>query len=126
MDKEAYKGTDTAKVGMFITNTSSQPCRMDVGSGPLSLTITSGSDRIWSSDDCVPAGRTSRMALVQPGNAGRLGANVTWNLDRSRPGCPGGTPRAGATRTAVLKPGIYRLHAKAGDFVANPKVFRIE
>lgn len=125
MDKDAYAATERAQVGMIITNTGSGPCTMDVGSGPLSLTITSGSDRIWSSDDCLPAGVANRMALVQPGESGRLQSQVAWNLDRSRPGCPGGTPTASATRTAVLNAGNYRLIATAGDFTSPPKAFQI-
>lgn len=113
-DKERYRPEATATLGMTITNTSDAPCAMDVGNGPLELRVTSGSDRIWSSDDCQVEA-TSDVRTIQPGEAGRMVSSVEWALTRSAPGCKGGAEQ--------VRPGTYRLTARAGDLQSTPTGF---
>lgn len=112
-DKDEYAPDATAKLGMTITNASDAPCVMDVGNGPLELRVTSGSDRIWSSDDCQTEA-SSDVRTIEPGEAGRMVSSVEWGLTRSAPGCKGGEEQ--------VLPGNYRLTARAGDLQSKPKV----
>lgn len=117
-DKDSYPrdAKAKAKLGMTITNTSDTPCTMDFGNGPLELRVTSGSDRIWSSDDCQTEAN-SDMRTIQPGEAGRMVSTVEWALQRSAPGC-----RSVDTEVGL---GNYRLIARAGDLQSQPKAFII-
>lgn len=117
-DKDSYPVTGSARVGLTIQSKASTDCSMDVGSQALELVISSGSDRIWSSDDCQGT-PTPRTAVVKPGNASQIRSNVTWNLARSTPGC-------GSTATPVkVGVGTYNLVARAGDIRSAPKTFQL-
>ncbi|QKG22802.1 hypothetical protein [Actinomadura verrucosospora] len=87
-----------------VVNTSPASCRFDTGS--LSVVVTSGKDRIWSSGECGRSGsgkRTLRRGIPYT-------EAVAW--DRRR-GC-GGAPARPGTYVAALKGGkaakrVFRL-----------------
>lgn len=116
VDATSYALGSTAKVGMTITNTGTAACTMDAGSAALELLVVSGSDRIWSSDDCQTDAQ-SRPTTVEPGDAGVLASSVEWTLVRSAAGCAQGLPE--------LKAGTYQLTARAGEITSAPVAFEI-
>ncbi len=114
-DSRTYKLGSSAQIGMTITNTGTGPCSMDAGSAALELVISSGSDRVWSSDDCQTAGE-SRPTVIEPN--GVLESKVAWNLERSSQGC--------GTDLSALKAGTYQLVARAGDLKSAPLSLTIQ
>jgi hypothetical protein len=102
-DAKRYAATVKPKLYISVVNKGQEPCRFDVGSKALTLVVSSGSDRIWSSDDCQGAGK-SDVRLLDPGKA--FAAAAQWSRVRSAPGCPKGQPAA--------KPGTYVLSGSAG------------
>lgn len=115
-DAASYALGGTAKLGMTITNTGTDPCTLDAGSAALELLVVSGEDRIWSSDDCQE-GAESRPSTVEPGEDGMLASSVEWTLVRSADGCVEGLP--------ALKAGTYQLTARAGEITSEPLVLQI-
>jgi hypothetical protein len=113
-DAEEYPPGATAVLTLTVRNTGDRPCRRPLGQDALELIVTSGSDRIWSSDDCAPGGPQDEVVLA-PGE--EFAARATWPLVRSAPGCPPDQPAA--------LPGTYRLIARVGDLRAEGAVFRV-
>lgn len=98
---------------LSVTNTGVLPCTRDLGQGAVELLVVSGSDRIWSSDDCAPGGPAKPVVLApQEDSVTRL----TWAGTRSRPGCEGSKDRAQA--------GTYRVNARVGDLQVEGGSFR--
>ncbi len=112
----SYAVGGTARMGMRITNTGTADCSLDAGSAALELTVVSGEDRIWSSDDCQESAQ-SVPTTVAPGEEGALESSVEWPLVRSAKGCPSDLP--------ALKAGTYQLMARAGDLTSTPLVFTV-
>lgn len=113
-DSETYAPGATPKITMVVKNTSATACRRDLGAGVVELLVTSGSDRIWSSDDCNPSKASALTTLA----AGATQAIVrTWPGVRSRPGCQG------AKETA--KAGTYRVAGRVGALRVDGAVFRL-
>lgn len=82
------KGHDVkigAKVTFDVTytNSSKQSCTVSVSPDTYQLTIYSGTDRIWSTEDCVRLVRSAKVTL-KPGHA--VGWSITWNGKRSQQG----------------------------------------
>ncbi len=113
-DAETYAVGATPKITMVVTNTSKVACRRDLGAGAVELLVTSGNDRIWSSDDCNPS-TAKALTTLQPG--GTQAVVKTWPGVRSRPGCQG------AKETA--RPGTYRAAGRVGSLRVDGAVFRI-
>ncbi|MGH3744579.1 MAG: hypothetical protein ACRDTP_06960 [Mycobacteriales bacterium] len=85
--------------------------------GPLSVVITSGSDRIWGSTDCSPASSTTTTALAAHGSAS---ATRTWDLTRSKPGC------ATVVGDKTANTGHYRATATWAGATSSPYEFTLE
>jgi hypothetical protein len=113
-DVERYPLASTARLTLTLTNTSGAPCTRDTGQAALSFTVVSGSDRIWSSDDCSPGGAAAQELLAP---AAPKVVTVPWSLARSAPGCPTDRP--------ALQPGTYTVTARAGTLTSAPVVFRL-
>ncbi|AXE37894.1 hypothetical protein [Acidipropionibacterium virtanenii] len=76
-------GSSSVKIGsavaftVSLTNSTKTDCTWDFAKLPVGVTVTSGSDRIWSSDDCaawkprgkttVPAGKSYSYKMTWPG-----------------------------------------------------------
>lgn len=104
-----------ATLTLSVRNTGDAPCRRALGQGAVELVITSGEDRIWSSDDCAPGGGADEVVL-QPGATQTARAN--WPGTRSAQGCPPDQPQARA--------GTYRLHGRVGDLTVPGMAFRLQ
>jgi hypothetical protein len=102
------------RLSLRVTNTGTAPCTRDLGQAAVELVVVSGSDRIWSSDDCAPGGAKDVTTLA-PGEPAVQ--RVTWNGRRSRPGCTGDKERAQA--------GTYRVNARVGQLDVEGDVFRL-
>lgn len=97
---------------LTVRNTGTVACRRNLGSGAVGLIVTSGADRVWSSDDCSPGGALGPV-LLAPGE--RQTTRVTWAGRRSAPGCAG-------SRAAVTA-GTYRVVGRVGDLVRPGSAF---
>ncbi len=97
---------------LSVTSTAGQPCTVDLGQAVVGLVVTSGSDRIWSSDDCAPGG-PALVTTLRPGTPDTR--SVTWAGTRSRPGCGGAQEQA--------KAGTYRVSGRVGQQRVDGDVF---
>jgi len=102
--EDSYAVGASPRLSLSITNTGTTPCTRDLGQAQVELTVTSGRDRIWSSDDCAPGGDPDLVTLL-PGEP--VVQNVTWDGRRSLPGCAG--------EKAQAQPGTYRVSGRFGD-----------
>lgn len=89
---------------MTIKNAGTTPCLRDVSSAATELQVTSGPDRIWSSDDCAQPS-TAKISTLKPNEIKTVA--VTWNRKRSKSG-------ASCVGTEAL-PGQYRVVGRLGN-----------
>lgn len=94
-DSSTYVAGSRPVFSVTITNTSDSSCTVDAGEANRELRITSGSDRIWSSLDCVDEAEERLLLLPAGGSDGPT--PVTWQRVRSNSTCGEGLadPRAG-------------------------------
>ena len=111
--ESSYRVGASPRLSLSVTNTGTTPCTLDLGSAAVELLVVSGSDRIWSSDDCAKGGAAD-VTTLEPGKAAVQ--RVAWNGRRSRPGCAGGKEQAQA--------GTYRVNGRVGELRAQGEVFR--
>ena len=110
-DARSYTASSKPRLYITVANIGKKACLADLGSGALSMTIVSGKDRIWSSDDCQGK-PTKDIRLLEPGQ--KLEARSIWSKVRSQPGCPTGMDTA--------KPGTYVVQGSAGGVTAERRV----
>ncbi len=115
-DAAEYAVGGSPRLTVTVTNTSTVPCRRDLGPGAVELLVYSGADRIWSSDDCS-TDRGKELLTLKAGAS--LEKTVTWSGKRSAPGCPSPAARPDA------KPGTYRVLARVGTVRSGAAVFRL-
>lgn len=102
-------------VALTLELTGTQPaCNFTVSSRTLVARVTSGSDRIWSSQDCRGAVPTQTV-VVRSGKPAEV--TVTWDGRRSEPHCPGGT--------AWALPGYYHVTAAILGSEPTDQQFRL-
>jgi hypothetical protein len=112
-DSATYALGASPKLSVAVKNVSSTPCTRDLGSGAVELLVMSGSDRVWSSDDCNSS-KAKDVVTLAPG-AQRV-IPITWAGKRSKPGCAGDRPE--------VKAGTYVLTARIGTLREGQAVFR--
>ncbi len=102
----AYAGRSVGFT-LLLTTKVSPACTWDVSAESLVVKVTSGSDRIWSTQDCAAA--VPKKAVVvrkdQP-----VAVPMTWNGQRSDSTC--------SRSTAWAEPGFY--HVTSASFGADP------
>jgi hypothetical protein len=103
-DAESYALGARPRLSLSVTNTGTTPCTADLGQAQVELTISSGSDAIWSSDHCAPGGEPDVVTL-EPGKP--VVQRVTWDGRRSAPDCGGDKAAAAA--------GTYRVGGRLGQ-----------
>lgn len=113
-DAAQYPPGAAAALTLTVRNTGAAPCRRALGQDAVELVVTSGEDRIWSSDDCEPGGPQGEVVLA-PGEART--ARASWPLVRSAPGCP--------PDQAAAQPGTYRVTARVGELQVPGAVFQL-
>ena len=99
-DAGSYPAGTTPQLGATVRNTGEQACVVDLGEPGVTLLVVSGSDRIWSSDDCQQEAAPAPVT-VEP--AGEQSVAVAWPRQRSAEGCP--------SDLAEPRPGTYQLTA---------------
>lgn len=87
----AYAGKPVA-LTLSLTTKQSPACDWTVGPGSLVVKVTSGTDRIWSSQDCVDA-VPQRDVVVRKDHP--VTVTVVWNDHRSDAQCSSDTPWVG-------------------------------
>ena len=114
-DSEVYAAGSNPLLTLSVTNTGSEPCKINVGTTQMEFVVTSGSDRIFSSADCQDGGK-DLLKEFEPGATET--ANFTWERLRSAPGC-----------TAVSSnpnPGWYVFTARLGEAASEKAVFQLD
>lgn len=114
-ERDSYPRGASPVLVLTVRNTSDRPCRRDLGQGAAELLVTSGRDRIWSSDDCAPGGPPGPV-LLPPQKSDVI--RVTWSATRSRPGCEG--PKT------PIEPGTYVVSARLSELRVQGSAFRVE
>jgi hypothetical protein len=104
--KAAYAGRPVVFT-MTLTTLSSPACTWDVSSRALVVKVTSGSDRIWSTQEC--SGAVPKQSVVVRKDH-PVDVSVAWNGQRSDSDC--------TRSTAWAEPGYY--HVVAASFGADP------
>lgn len=112
-ERDSYPVGARPLLVLTVTNTGSAPCSRDLGQGAVELLVVSGSDRIWSSDDCAPGGPAKQVVLMpdEPSVT-----RLTWAARRSLPKCEGAKAQAVA--------GTYRVNARLGELRIDGSTFR--
>ncbi len=111
-DAATYEPGRRPVLTLVVTNSGSVPCLRNLGQGAVSLTVTSGGVRTWSSEDCAPGGPLGPK-LMPPGQ--RVTQAVSWTRLTSKVGCPPGLPSA--------TPGTYDLVATNSTIASQPVRF---
>ena len=93
-DKERYSAGEKPLLSLKVTNGNKVPCEVNIGTSQMEFLITSGSDRIFSSQDCQ-SDDTDLMKTIAPGKSET--ANFPWQRNRTVQGCDPieATPGAG-------------------------------
>jgi hypothetical protein len=113
-NKATYTGGERPVLELEVRNIGPVACVRDLGQAARELRVTSGNDRIWSSDDCAPGGG-SEPTLLDPNEAKTF--TVAWARRRSAQGCPANRPFVG--------PGTYRVVGRLGDIVVTGTTFTV-
>ena len=99
--ENAYAGEDV-RVTLRLSTYRSPACSWEVSADTVAVKLTSGSDRIWSSQDC-PAAVPTEDVVLRKRKATRV--DVVWPGRRSDSDCSRSTPWA--------QPGYYHVAAAA-------------
>jgi hypothetical protein len=93
-DKAAYAPGEDPLLTLKVTNGNKVPCQVNIGTSQMEFLITSGSDRIFSSQDCQ-AESVDLVKTIAPGQSET--ANFPWQRNRTVQGCTPiqATPGAG-------------------------------
>ncbi|MCU1692690.1 MAG: hypothetical protein JWM64_1781 [Frankiales bacterium] len=111
-DRTRYGASPRPVLRLAVRNGGTVPCTRALGRGAVELLVFSGSDRIWSSDDCAEGGPADPVVL-QPQQLEVT--TLTWGGRRSRPGCPDGAEKA--------EPGTYRVVGRVGQLRTDGSPF---
>ncbi len=104
--KRAAAGGDVT-IRLLLSTVVSPACNWQVSSSALALRLTSGNDRIWSSQDCPAAVPDTPVVVRQ---AKRTRVDVIWSGRRSDAEC--------SRTTGWAEPGYY--HAEAAALGGEP------
>ena len=112
-----YQLGKTPSFTVHAVSQASRPCRFNMSAKFVSVVITSGDRRIWSSADCA-SGAASNMVVIASGQPAAL--RLSWDRRTSSPGCSG--------TGQLVRPGEYqvravagRLHSRGVNFVLGAK-----
>jgi hypothetical protein len=111
--KSVKASAEKVTFSVSATNTSTSLCVVEVKPANTTVTIVSGKDRIWSTDDCgdwITPGSQS----VAPG--AKYDFTVDWQVRRSSADCKVAKDK--------LKPGYYQVQVDLGGAVIK-KTFQI-
>lgn len=112
-DSSGYGPQAAPRFTVTAGNAGDAACAVDLGS--VVLLVTSGEDRVWSSEDCQDGGEERRVVL-EPGAEEQQ--TVTWQRVRSAEGCP--------ETDEELAPGTYQVRASVGEFASRATQFTLD
>ena len=113
-DTTEARAGGTVPITLLVTTKESEACTFEVSPGSVVIKLTSGDDRIWSSQEC-PVAVPTRTVIARKTHAGK--AVVRWNGQRSNDAC---------SRTAPWAlPGYYHAEAAALGGDATDVQFRL-
>lgn len=114
-DKKTYAAGQKPVLILTLRNTLSEACTADVGTKAQVFTVTSGSDRIFSTSDCQKDAASTELKL-EPGKDET--ARFTWDRTRSLPKC--------AAIATKPRAGTYTLKVKLGKAESDPVQFVLQ
>ncbi|QHC26128.1 hypothetical protein [Streptomyces sp. GS7] len=108
--EDSYAPDDRPKFELTMENSGDAACKVDLGRKAALLTISdsSGGDRVWSSGDCPSTGGPAWLQVPAGGSVTRT---VAWDRRASGPQCA--TPSA-----AAVPAGTYLIEAKVPGLTA--------
>ncbi|MDI3329895.1 MAG: hypothetical protein QJR09_04040 [Micrococcus sp.] len=114
-DRQSYPEGENPVLELRVDNTGNEPCQANLGTSQQVFTVYSGSDRIFSTQDCQVDGEDAMME-ISPDQQER--SRFTWPRVRSAPDCAevGSEPRSGT----------YRLEVSLGELNAQPVSFTLQ
>jgi hypothetical protein len=114
-DQPAYGEGEDPVLELRVDNTGEEPCEANVGTTQQVFTVYSGSDRIFSTEDCQVDGQDA-LVEISPDEQER--ARFTWPRVRSAEDC-------GET-SSEPRSGTYRLEVSLGELKAQPVSFNLQ
>jgi hypothetical protein len=115
-DKAAYGPGENPLLSLKVTNGGTAPCEVNIGTSQMEYTVTSGSDRIFSSVDCQ-AESSDLIKTIAPGQSET--ANFPWQRNRTLPGCAAVSAKPGAGGA------YYIFIARLGNKSSQKAVFQL-
>jgi hypothetical protein len=115
-DKGAYGPGENPLLSLKVTNGGTAPCEVNIGTSQMEYTVTSGSDRIFSSVDCQ-AESSDLVKTIAPGQSET--ANFPWERNRTLPGCAAVSAKPGAGGA------YYIFIARLGNKSSQKAVFQL-
>jgi hypothetical protein len=115
-DKAAYAAGETPLLILKVTNGGKVACEVNLGTSQMEYTVTSGSDRIFSSVDCQSESGDLVKSLA-PGQSET--ANFPWQRNRTVPGCGAVSAKPGAGGA------YYMFVARLGTKSSSKAVFQL-
>ncbi|MGH3343710.1 MAG: hypothetical protein ACRDPK_12710 [Carbonactinosporaceae bacterium] len=113
-DQARYGQGEQPEFKISVANLGDRNCEVNFGRDMTELLVTSGRDRVWSSDDCESHPRADAR-IVAPGETERR--TRVWHRVRSAEGCPAGLPEP--------QPGTYVLTATIEGLGSDTHVFML-
>lgn len=114
-DQPTYGEGEEPVLELRVDNTGEEPCEANLGTTQQVFTVYSGSDRIFSTEDCQVDGQDA-LVEISPDEQER--ARFTWPRVRSAEDC-------GET-TQEPRSGTYRLEVSLGELKAQPVTFNLQ
>lgn len=111
-DQKSYASGQKPVLILTLRNKLTEACTADVGTKQQKFTITSGSDRIFSTSDCQEDAESTELSL-EPGKKEQ--ARFTWDRTRSLPKC--------ADIATKPRTGTYTLKVALGKTTSDPVQF---
>lgn len=108
-DSTVFAGRQHPRFNLSVVNTGARTCTFDVGPKALLIRVSSGTDRVWSSAQCV-TGTGANVQLL------RRGMPYLATLDWDRKRC---------TTGAHAGPGTYVISVSAPGIKTRREVFRL-
>ncbi|MCG5215362.1 hypothetical protein [Streptosporangium sp. KLBMP 9127] len=112
--QEVYLGDSRPRFMITLVNTGRLMCTADVGPRAMEIRITSGSDRIWSSSDCI-SGEGVQVRRLERGIP--YVRPVEWDRHRSARDC--------AAKRSDARTGTYVAAVHSTDLKTPKTVFHL-
>lgn len=118
-DKDQYAAGEQPQLSMTITNLGAAACTLNVGTDAQEYSITSGSDPIWNSSDCLQNPTPAEIVLEPGADNAQSIPPFGWERERSSTTtCEGDRPDVAAGGAT------YRLSVSLGEIEsADDKAF---